>query len=126
MKNFIKLFGIIALVAVIGFSMAACGGDDDGGGGGGDTYRYEALPFGWAEITFAGSNFSGSNYTLKANIFGQAISGTGTYTVSENTITCIVVTPADPDERPGDQQIFTIIDSTHIRDEEKGDIWTKK
>jgi hypothetical protein len=35
MKNAIKLFGIIALVAVIGFSMAACGGDDDGGGGGG-------------------------------------------------------------------------------------------
>jgi len=26
---------IIALVAIMGFSMAACGGDDDGGGGGG-------------------------------------------------------------------------------------------
>jgi len=36
MKNIVKLFGIIALVAIIGFSMAACGGDDDGGGGGGD------------------------------------------------------------------------------------------
>jgi len=38
MKNKIKLFGVIALVAIIGFSMAACGGwddDDDGGGGGG-------------------------------------------------------------------------------------------
>jgi len=34
MKNAIKLFGIIAIVAVIGFSMAACG--DGGGGGGGD------------------------------------------------------------------------------------------
>jgi len=32
MNNRIKLFGIIALVAVIGFSMAACG-DDSGGGG---------------------------------------------------------------------------------------------
>ncbi|MDR2718431.1 MAG: hypothetical protein LBB89_10290 [Treponema sp.] len=31
----VRLFGIIALVAVIGFSMTACGGDDDGGGGGG-------------------------------------------------------------------------------------------
>ncbi|MDR0670041.1 MAG: hypothetical protein LBF95_08160 [Treponema sp.] len=30
MKNFFNLFGIIALVAVIGFSMAAC---DDGDGG---------------------------------------------------------------------------------------------
>jgi hypothetical protein len=32
MKNFIKYLGIIALVAVIGFSFAACGGDDGGGG----------------------------------------------------------------------------------------------
>jgi len=31
MKNFIKLLGIIALVTVIGFGVAACG---DGGGGG--------------------------------------------------------------------------------------------
>ena len=31
MKNVFKLFGIIALVAVIGFSMAAC--DNDNGGG---------------------------------------------------------------------------------------------
>jgi hypothetical protein len=35
MKNTFKLIGIIALVAVIGFSMAACGDDDGGGGGGG-------------------------------------------------------------------------------------------
>jgi len=35
MKNVFKLFGLIALIAVIGFSMAACGGDDGGGGGGG-------------------------------------------------------------------------------------------
>ena len=31
MKNVLKAFGIIAIVAVIGFSMAACGGDDGGG-----------------------------------------------------------------------------------------------
>jgi len=35
MKNIIKLIGIIALVAAIGFSMAAC--DDNSGGGGGGT-----------------------------------------------------------------------------------------
>jgi len=29
MKNLIKLLGIIALVAVIGFSMVGCVGDDD-------------------------------------------------------------------------------------------------
>jgi len=44
MKNVFKVLGIIALVAVIGFSMVSCGGDDDGGGntggqpgGGGNT-----------------------------------------------------------------------------------------
>jgi len=36
MKNTFKLLGIIAIVAVIGFSFAACGGDDDGGSSGGD------------------------------------------------------------------------------------------
>jgi hypothetical protein len=34
MKNIVKLFGIVALAAVIGFSMTAC--DDGGGGDGGD------------------------------------------------------------------------------------------
>jgi hypothetical protein len=34
MKNFYKLIGIIALVAVIGFSFTACGGGGGGGGGG--------------------------------------------------------------------------------------------
>jgi len=34
MKNLLKLIGIIALAAVIGFSMTACGGGDDGDNGG--------------------------------------------------------------------------------------------
>ena len=42
MKNFIKVFGIIALLAVIGFSMAAC--DDDGGGGGSGTLTITGIP----------------------------------------------------------------------------------
>jgi len=40
MKNIVKLLGIIALVAVIGFSMVACGGDDDGGGDTTDGAKY--------------------------------------------------------------------------------------
>jgi hypothetical protein len=46
MKNLIKVFGIIALVAVIVFSMAACGGDDGGGGGtgGGGTFTLTDIP----------------------------------------------------------------------------------
>jgi len=34
MKNTFKVLGIIAVIAVIGFSMTACGDDDSGGGGG--------------------------------------------------------------------------------------------
>ena len=33
MKNRIKLFGVIAMVAIIGFSMAACDNGSTGGGG---------------------------------------------------------------------------------------------
>ena len=36
MKNVTKLIGIIALVAVIGFSFSACGNNNNGGGGGGN------------------------------------------------------------------------------------------
>ena len=32
MKNTIKFLGVIAIIAVIGFSFTACGGDNDGGG----------------------------------------------------------------------------------------------
>jgi hypothetical protein len=47
MKNTIKLIGIIAFVAVIGFTMVACnkGGGGSGGGGGGKisgTYIHES------------------------------------------------------------------------------------
>ena len=44
MKNIIKLIGIIALVAVIGFSFTACGDDDDDNGGGGGTFTLINIP----------------------------------------------------------------------------------
>jgi len=53
MKNLIKVFGIITLVAIIGFSFAACGGD--GGGGGGNNPQTE---------TYTGTS-GGTTYTLK-------------------------------------------------------------
>ena len=52
MKNAIKLLGIIALVAIIGFSMAAC---DDGGGGGG----------GWSKLEISGKQV----YTAEEDFF---------------------------------------------------------
>ena len=58
MKNFFKLLGIIALVAVIGFSMAACGGDDDSGGSSG-TPSFDGIWKGESiTITISGDNIS--------------------------------------------------------------------
>jgi hypothetical protein len=61
MKNFFKariapLFVVIALVAVIGFSMAAC---DDGGGGGGGDKRAELVGE-W--VKDGGSNYESIDY----------------------------------------------------------------
>ena len=55
MKNTYKLIGIIAIVAVIGVSMANC---DNGGGGGGDTYT--AVDFSFTNARFT-SAFSGES-----------------------------------------------------------------
>jgi len=52
MKKTIKLFGIIALIAVIGFSMITCGDD----GGGGDDTR---------TVTYSGTTSNGDLYSLK-------------------------------------------------------------
>jgi hypothetical protein len=66
MKNTLKLFGIIAFVTVIGFTMAACGDGDDGGGG-------------------------GSSNTIPSELLGRWYSGTSvvslTYTLDSTSIT---------------------------------------
>jgi hypothetical protein len=60
MKKLIKLFGIIAIVAVIGFSMFACGGDDGGGNGNGNGSE--------TSIGITGSfSYEGSNAKFYAN-----------------------------------------------------------
>jgi hypothetical protein len=97
MKNTFKLLGIIVMVAIIGFSMAACGGDDDNGGGGitvsitgeakvgakitakveGST-RYD---FGWLIVdkaddedgTYAGGVTETSGYTVDEDDVGKYI-----------------------------------------------------
>ena len=56
MKNTLKVLGIIALLAVIGFSMAACS-DDSGGGGNGGTITLTDIP---AEYNGKYASFSAS------------------------------------------------------------------
>jgi len=76
MKNLYKLIGIIALVAVIGFSVASC---NKGGGGGkdalsGTTWKYDDLVL----------TFKSPNWTIKQN--GKEIIK-GTYTISDGQVT---------------------------------------
>jgi hypothetical protein len=75
MKNFLKLFGIIALAAVIGFSFVACDNGTTGGGGFNGT---------WRESSGDSIVFSGNNFTMIDN--GVEILK-GTYSTSGNTLT---------------------------------------
>jgi predicted small secreted protein len=124
MRNIIKFFGIVALVALIGFSMAAC--DNDGGGGGGGI-RISGTTWttygGLGEISFTASNF-----TMKA--FGM-MAASGTYRIEgENIIiTYTAIGPgAGDDDVVGRILYFEIIDDNTLRHEERpGDIyyWTR-
>jgi len=72
MKNLFKVLeamrsiAIIALIAVIGFSFAACGDDGGGGGGGGSgTFTLTSIPspYNGCKVTFSGQkNFSNDLY----------------------------------------------------------------
>ena len=66
MKNTIKLFGIIALVAVIGFSLTSC----DGSSGGGGNFDFTATFRNNSSVAVAvehdgGSWAGGSGFTLQ-------------------------------------------------------------
>jgi hypothetical protein len=56
MKNFVKLLGIIALVAVIGFSLVGCGEDDDDN-------NNDDNGFSWKTSVVAGGSFYASDLT---------------------------------------------------------------
>jgi hypothetical protein len=66
MKNLYKLIGIIALVAVIGFSFAACddGSKDDKDGGGG-TFTLTNIP----------SEYNGKYFYVNVNKNGSVVNG---------------------------------------------------
>jgi formylglycine-generating enzyme required for sulfatase activity len=69
MKKAIKTLGIIAIVAVFGFSMAACG-DDDGGGNSPKTVRYES------------ADTAGYTYILIITVNGSTAAAGDTYVLT--------------------------------------------
>ena len=105
MKNTIKLFGIIALVAVIGFTVIACnkGGSSSGGGGGrlSGTYVNDmgvSYTFSGNKISIAlnGETMSEVTYEIKdGKIFTTSEDGdaTGeiTYSLKGNELTIIPI-----------------------------------
>jgi hypothetical protein len=77
MKNKLKLFGIIALVAIIGFSMVGCGEDDNGDGiGTGGTLTINDIPTTYNDqyIRFVGMMMSPQQYVIGA----KSVSKNGT------------------------------------------------
>jgi len=82
MKDMIKKFGIIALVAVIWFSMSAYDNSGEGDGGGNLTPK-DALDGTTWTATNEVFTFNSPNFTRTAD--GQTFNGT--YTDSGNTVT---------------------------------------
>jgi hypothetical protein len=81
MKSLLKLFGIIALVAVIGFSFAACddgttGGGSGGGGGGGKGGTFT--------ITNIPAEFNGVD-AMVYNLENDSINASNIYIYGANT-----------------------------------------
>ena len=80
MKNTIKWFGVIALVSIIGFSMAGCGDDDESNGAGDDG----SIPNEW-RVTYSGSPGTitiGANSLSFVDMYwpGEILNGNGTLT----------------------------------------------
>ncbi|MCL2267371.1 MAG: hypothetical protein FWC17_06345 [Treponema sp.] len=79
MKNSLKLLGIIAFIAIIGFSMASCGEEDD--------VIVETNSF--ANTSWSGPgmslSFTSSNFTLIED--GEIFQGTYTYSGNTATLT---------------------------------------
>jgi hypothetical protein len=80
MKNKMKLLGIIAIAALIGFSMAAC--DDGGGGGGGGTTSLGDTPVLSGKVYLSGDNRDNPSYTAytggKLNVSAYGLTQKGT------------------------------------------------
>jgi len=101
MKNVLKAFGIIALVAVIGFWAVSCG-NDDGGGGGNTTIESGAEVIYYSNITNLAEAKSATNFGFGQNMYSynngieplsNFLDGSTSVTVNNGKITIILGTP---------------------------------
>jgi len=115
MKNMVKLFGVIALVAVIGFSMAACA---TAGNTGGSTKKFEDFKGKWVnESAISKDGYTEYSFTFTGNTFvfravdanGGIINRPGTFTFTDTRITYI---PQQANTWPGYTQEYTLTGNT--------------
>ena len=85
MKNLAKLIGIIAFVAVIGFSFAACKDDTAKDDLDGTTWS-GTQEGGGMTITYV-YTFNSPNVTVTVTMEGQTQTVSGTYSISGSTVT---------------------------------------
>jgi fibronectin type 3 domain-containing protein len=86
MKNLCRFLGIIAVVAVIGFSLAGCGDNGDSGGnnnGGNNSGALSGVYSGQGDYDDINCTFSGSNYTI--NVDGHEYER-GSYLITGATV----------------------------------------
>jgi hypothetical protein len=86
MKNLIKLLGVIALAAVIGFLFVGCE-EEPKDELDGTTWEYIGTEGGVSETGTWVLKFNSPNVTLTASAQGQTVTMSGTYSVSGNTVT---------------------------------------
>ena len=101
MKNMLKALGLVALVAIIGLSMAACGDDSRGpgyygpgggsgssgsGGGGGSGGGSANLIGTWLEESWGMNRYVFTTNSYSYYYYGDELWEEGTYTVSGSTI----------------------------------------
>jgi|TergutMp193P3_1026864.scaffolds.fasta_scaffold231480_1 predicted small secreted protein len=102
MKNLAKLVGIIAMVALIGFTMAACNNDPDDGGKDaldGTTWRGSSTYEGNTTTTVL--TFSSPNFTWSVIDGGETMSIPGTYSISGSTVTLTLIMGDETGEQTG-------------------------
>jgi len=117
-KAICKIAGITVILALIGFSLAACGDGTTGGSGGSSTSLVGKTFAGWGGPGPAQISFTATNYTFTG--FGEFMHS-GTYKVTGNKVT-LTVTKANPiaGAKVGDVYTCTLIDENTLCDDETG------
>ena len=89
MKNIVKLFGIIVLVAMVGFSFASCNGPGGLGGGGTDPALNGLWGGFWDGRFWPIISFNNGNFQSFDDDDNATLATTGTFTTSGGTLTLL-------------------------------------